>query len=250
MPRFTRAAAGGVLAELCLRQVDNKQRRSAIMKKNAILLLAAPLLFLFAGSNVRAQTDEPPRFEVGAQFSSLSIRNVFGTRTEPGFGGRFTYNLTDNFALEAEGDFFPHNERSNAFRTGGRAVEGLFGIKIGKRYKKFGFFGKARPGFISFSQGITEFTLVGQTGNPFTDINVSVKRLTHFAADIGGVLEFYPTRHLITRFDVGDTIIRQGQTTITTFYTTPGGTFAPLSQTFPTDTTHNFQFSAGVGFRF
>ncbi|HEV7377404.1 MAG TPA: outer membrane beta-barrel protein [Pyrinomonadaceae bacterium] len=220
------------------------------MKKNAILLFATVLLFLFASSKTQAQTDEPPKFEVGAQFSSLSINDGFGTRTEPGFGGRFTFNLTDNLALEAEGNFFPHNDRSNAFRTGGRAVEGLFGVKIGKRYKKFGLFGKARPGFISFSQGFTEFTVVGQTGNPFTDINVRVKRLTHFALDLGGVLEFYPTRHLVTRFDIGDTIIRQGQTTITTLSTTPGGTFVPLPLTFPTDTTHNFQFSAGVGFRF
>jgi hypothetical protein len=220
------------------------------MKKNAILLFATSLLFLFASRNAQAQADEPPRFEVGAQFSSLSINNGFETRTEPGFGGRFTYNLTDNFALEAEGNFFPHNDRSNAFRTGGRAAEGLFGVKIGKRYKKFGFFGKARPGFISFSQGLTEFTVVGQTGNPFSDIAVRVKRLTHFALDIGGVLEFYPTRHLVTRFDAGDTIIRQGQTTITTISGTSGGTFVPLPLTFPADTTHNFQFSAGVGFRF
>lgn len=220
------------------------------MKKNAILLFATILLFLFASGKAQAQADAPPKFEVGAQFSSLSINNGFGTQTEPGFGGRFTYNLTDNLALEAEGNFFPRNNRSNAFRTGGRAVEGLFGVKIGKRYKKFGFFGKARPGFASFSQGLTEFTVAGQTGNPFTDINVRVKRLTHFALDLGGVLEFYPTRHLVTRFDIGDTIIRQGQTTITTLSTTPGGTFVPLPLTFPADTTHNFQFSAGVGFRF
>jgi len=220
------------------------------MIKNAIFLFATTLLFLFASSKAQAQADAPPKFEVGAQFSSLSINDGFRARTEPGFGGRFTFNLTDNFALEAEGNIFPHNERSDAFRTGGRAVEGLFGVKIGKRYQKFGFFGKARPGFISFSQGFTEFTVVGQTGNPFTDIAVRVKRLTHFAADIGGVLEFYPTRHLVTRFDIGDTIIRLGQTTITTLTTTPGGTFAPLPLTFPTDTTHNFQFSAGVGFRF
>jgi hypothetical protein len=220
------------------------------MKKNAILLFAATLLFLFTDGKAQAQTDAPPKFEVGAQFSSLSINGAFSSRTEPGFGGRFTFNLTDNLALEAEGNFFPRSELSNAFRTGGRAVEGLFGVKIGKRYHKFGFFGKARPGFVSFSQGVTEFSIVGQTGNPFSDINVRVKRLTHFALDLGGVLEFYPTRHLVTRFDVGDTIIRQGQTTITTFSQTPGGTFTPLPITFPTDTTHNFQFSAGVGYRF
>lgn len=220
------------------------------MKRNVQLLFAGIILFLFTGSQAQAQSDETPKFEVGAQFSSLSINEDFNPRTEPGFGGRFTFNVTDNFALEAEGNFFPRRNLSNAFLTGGRAVEGLFGVKIGKRYKKFGVFGKARPGFLSFGQGIAEFIPTGQTGNPFTAFDVKLKRLTHFATDIGGVLEFYPSRRIVTRFDAGDTIIRFGSTTLNSFSLTPGGTFVPFSQTFPGHTTHNFQFSAGVGFRF
>lgn len=220
------------------------------MKKNVQLLFAGIILLLFSSSNAQAQSSETPKFEVGAQFSSLSINEDFNPRTEPGFGGRFTFNVTDNFALETEGNFFPRPNRSTAFLTGGRAVEGLFGVKIGKRYKRFGFFGKARPGFISFSQGIVEFIPTGQTANPFTAFDVRVKRLTHFATDIGGVLEFYPSRRIVTRFDAGDTIIRFGPTTINSFSLTPGGTFVPFSQTFPSHTVHNFQFSAGIGFRF
>ena len=221
------------------------------MKNRVILLFVASLLFLSINARAQSQADEPPKFEVGAQFSSLSIESGFGTRrTEAGIGGRFTYNMTDNFALEAEGDFFPRNDRSNAFRTGGRATEGLFGVKIGKRYRKFGLFGKARPGFVSFSQGLTEFNLIGQNPNLFSAIDVRVRRLTHFAADIGGVLEFYPSRRLVTRFEAGDTIIRYGQTTLNTFTQTSGGTFAPFSETFTGSVSHNFQFSAGVGFRF
>jgi hypothetical protein len=220
------------------------------MKKHAILLFASPLLFLFVSSQAQAQLKEPPKFEVGAQFTSLSIDNGFETRTEPGFAVRFTYNVTDNFALEAERDFFPRIDRSNAFRTGGRATEGLFGVKIGKRYQKFGLFGKARPGFISFSQGLTEYTLTGQNDNLFTAIDVRVRRLTHFATDIGGVLEFYPSRRIVTRFEAGDTIIRYGQTTLNSFGVTSGGTLIPFSETFSSRVAHSFQFSAGVGFRF
>lgn len=220
------------------------------MKKHAILLVATLLLFLLVSNQAQAQTTEVQKFEVGVQFSSLSVDNGFETRTEAGFGGRFTYNVTNNFALEAEGNFFPRRDRSNAFRTGGRATEGLFGVKIGKRYQKFGFFGKARPGFVSFSQGLTEFTLTGQTTNLFSAIDVRVRRLTHFAADIGGVLEFYPSRRIITRFEAGDTIIRYGQTTIDSFALTSGGTFVPFSETFTGGVSHDFQFSAGVGFRF
>ena len=221
------------------------------MRRNAIFTAAAAIILLISGGHraATAQTDELRKFEVGAQFSSLSIDVRGDTRTEAGFGGRFAYNVTDDFALEAEGNFFPKNDRSNAFRNGGRAVEGLFGVKIGKRYKRFGIFAKARPGFISFSQGRVEFIPTGST-DPFTALDVRVRRLTHFAADVGGVLEFYPSRGVFTRIDIGDTIIRYGQTTITTFAGTLGGTLTPVSLTVPGHTTHNFQFSAGVGFRF
>ncbi len=162
------------------------------MKRNIILMNATIILLLACGNNhdARAQSDELQKFEVGAQFSSLSIDKGGETRTEAGFGGRFTYNVTENFALEAEGNFFPRNDRFNAFRTGGRAVEGLFGVKLGKRYKRFGIFAKARPGFISFSQGLAEFIPTGITTDPFAAFDVRTKRLTHFAADIGGVMDF------------------------------------------------------------
>lgn len=223
------------------------------MKRNAILMAATAIIILLVGGHraALAQTDELQKFEVGAQFSSLSIDKGGETRTEPGVGGRFTYNVTDNFALEAEGNFFPKKDRFIAFRTGGRAVEGLFGVKIGKRYKRFGIFAKARPGFISFSQGLGEFTLTGATTtDPSSAFDVRIKRLTHFAADIGGVLEFYPSRRVFTRIDVGDTIIHYGQTTVTTYGFTPANTAVPFTVTIPSETTHNFQFSAGVGFRF
>jgi len=63
-----------------------------------------------------------PRFEIGAQFSSLSLNQhsvicfsvclTGGGRTdsEPGGGARFTYNLTDNIGLEAEGNGYWPNE--------------------------------------------------------------------------------------------------------------------------------------------
>jgi hypothetical protein len=222
-----------------------------LVKQNAILATASiTLLLCCCGHRVAlAQSNERQKFEVGVHFSALSIDDGGETRTEPGFGSRFTYNLTDNFAFEVEGNLFPKSERFRALRNGGRADEGLFGVKIGKRYKRLGIFGKARPGFIRFSQGRTEFDITGPTTDPFS-INARTKPLTHFVTDIGGVLEFYPSRRIITRFDVGDTIIRYGQTTITTLTGELGGTFVPLPLTFPSDTTHNFQFSAGVGFRF
>jgi hypothetical protein len=70
------------------------------------------------------------------------------------------------------------------------------------------------------------------------------------ALDIGGVLEFYPTRRVVTRFDFGDTIIRYGATTINSIDGPAGGPFVTTPITINGETRHSFQFSAGVGFRF
>jgi hypothetical protein len=222
------------------------------MKRNAILVAAATIILLSAGSHRRAvlaQSDELQKFEVGAHFTSLSLNKDFETDTEPGLGGRFTYNLTRNLALEAEGNFFPRNKRLS-FRDGGRAIQGLFGIKLGKRYKKFGIFGKARPGFISYSQGFFEFVPTTPTFDPGTQILTRNERLTHFSLDIGGVLEFYPSRRVFTRIDAGDTIIRLGETRVNNLTINAANQFVTIPLTVPGDTVHNFQFSAGVGFRF
>jgi hypothetical protein len=221
------------------------------MKRDTIALLVITTLLLILSGEANAQTDETRKFELGVHFSSLSIGDDEG-RTAPGFGGRFTFNLTDNFALEAEGNFFPKRASFSPFRTGGRAVEGLFGVKIGKRYKRFGVFGKARPGLISFSEGLTEFFPSTTIISPDTFFTVRTHRLTHFAADVGAVLELYVSRRIFTRFDAGDTIIKYGDTTSTstTFSGVVGGPFTQTQFTIPGKTTHNFQFNAGVGFRF
>jgi hypothetical protein len=203
---------------------------------------ALVLLCLFSvPGDIRAQAQEDaPKVELGVQFTSLTV-NESGSTNEAGVGGRITYNLTDNLALEAQFDFFPNGDRFRGSRAGGRIAQGLFGVKAGKRFEKFGVFGKVRPGFTSFSAGRREFIVV----SPGV-FDSRPHRETHFSTDVGAVLEFYPTRRIVTRFDAGDTIIRYGDTTGTFF------TGAGTPQSFPIrgETRHNFQFSAGVGFRF
>ncbi|HEX8127615.1 MAG TPA: outer membrane beta-barrel protein [Pyrinomonadaceae bacterium] len=209
---------------------------------------ALVLLCLFsAPGEVRAQATDAPKVEVGVQFTSLTLNNGFSP-TEPGFGGRVTYNLTDNVALEAQFDFFPNGRRFRGGRDGGRIAQGLFGVKAGKRFEKFGIFGKVRPGLTSFSAGREEVVVLPGVPDPVFGpaIRFEPRRETHFATDVGAVLEFYPTRRIVTRFDAGDTIIRYGDTT-GTFFT---GTGTPQSFPIPGEIRHNFQFSAGIGFRF
>lgn len=198
-----------------------------------------------------------PKYEAGIQFTSMSFNPARapcpeicftsddnGPITEPGFGGRFGYNLNDYLALEAEGNFFPRQQ--TVPRGGGRLLQGQFGAKIGKRWERLGIFGKARPGLLSFSK-VTQ--LVGTQQGFFGSIPIEfgifrVKRKSYFSMDVGGVIEFYMSRRLMTRIDVGDTIVNYSEAAV-------GGFLAsrPIVRR-PPETHHNFQFTAGVGFRF
>jgi len=201
---------------------------------------------LITYSNSFAQSQDLPKFEVGAEFSSLR-RESFETRMEPGVGARFTFNLNRSVAFETAGYFYP--DKCFSCRNAGNMSQFVAGVKAGKRFEKWGVFAKARPGFVSFSRG--EFNVLPASSFGIFPFNVEPNRVTSFAADLGGVLEFYPTKKIVTRFDAGDTIIHFGRRT------TNGVAFDPISQTVtfipitqPARTTHNFQFTAGVGFRF
>lgn len=219
--------------------------------------IASLVFALVATVTAAAQQDETPRFEVGGHFSSTSFDeptvNLFirpatcpTVKSKPGFGGRFTYNITRAVAAEAEADFYPNgdNECSDDY-TVGRAAQGLFGVKAGKRFKSFGLYGKVRPGFVRFGQAFAGTRreggdLINQTGR------------TNFAVDLGGVVEFYPSRRVVTRFDFGDTIIRYKELRYELPPLCPVNPSLPCLTTGerPGATTHNFQFTAGVGFRF
>lgn len=201
---------------------------------------------LFMQVNSVAQSNDVPKFEVAAEFSTLQRQGFGEVRTEPGPGVRFTFNFNSMFAVEAAGYLFPH--QCDICRNGGNMSQVVAGVKVGKRFEKWGIFGKVRPGMVSFSRG--EFTAVLTPGGP-SPFNFETNRITSFATDVGGVLEFYPSRRIVTRFDFGDTIIHFRPRTIN------GVSFNQITQevtlfpfTRPARTTHSFQFSAGVGFRF
>ncbi|MGH9901675.1 MAG: outer membrane beta-barrel protein [Pyrinomonadaceae bacterium] len=219
------------------------------------LLFTAAIIFtslFFGATGASAQTDDPPKVEVGVQFSSLTVRpgGQFGwSETEPGFGGRITYNFNRNVAVEAEGNFFP-GESPRTTTTGGRAFQGQFGVKAGKRFEKFGVFAKIRPGFIRFNDvlNITGVEVLEFEGERFIIPQFTTPSRTYFSTDVGGVLEFYPSRRIVTRIDIGDTIIRFGsRREFSPIFPPPAG---QEIITRPAETTHNFQFSAGIGFRF
>ena len=223
--------------------------------RKPLLLIALIISYIsFYQQDGRAQSEpeksKATRYEIGAQFTSITFSP---DHTQPGLGARFTFNFNDNFALEAETNYFPNdNGIISDSRDNGRVTEGLFGVKAGKRFKNFGIFGKARPGFISATRGFGDVVITGPpaAGSVFPESEFRPRRLTHLAFDLGGVLEFYPSRRIVTRFDAGVTIMRVGQTTFQGFAAGPGGTVIVAPITIPGDTSANFQFSAGIGYRF
>ena len=190
------------------------------------------------------------KFEVGAQFSSLRL-NFFaqsqlpelgfeGAEVQSGFGGRLTYNFNSSIGAEVQTDFYPA-ELSNFAngRGGGNIWQVQAGPKIGKRFEKFGVFGKIRPGAVSFSNAL----IFDLHQNPFL-ARFHFERRTYFSLDVGGVLEFYPSPRIVLRFDGGDTIIRYSDTNV------PTNSLREPVERIPAESRHQFQFSAGVGFRF
>ena len=77
---------------------------------------------------------------------------------------------------------------------------------------------------------------------------------TSFAFDAGGIVEYYPNKRLVVRFDAGDTILHFGERlAVTSVPALNPGVTIPFKIGLlgaPAETTHNFQGSIGVGFRF
>jgi hypothetical protein len=179
-------------------------------------------------SNTMAQdnTRDTPRYELGVHITTLSVAERGDHDTS--LGGRFTFNLNKYLSLEAEGNRFLEN------REGGGTNEdqGLFGLKAGIRKNKFGVFAKVRPGY-------TRFGLLGTASGP----NSFGQLHTRATVDVGGVVEYYPARHLALRLDVGDTMINFKQGDF--FYhrlDEPMFVRSGLS--------HNLQINIGAAFRF
>ncbi|HET9786331.1 MAG TPA: hypothetical protein VFP47_04310, partial [Pyrinomonadaceae bacterium] len=202
---------------------------------NRTSFLAAAVCIFLLHSVALSQSQDPPKFEVAGEFTTLERGDFSGRRTDPGFGGRFTYNLNKVFSLEAAAYFFPKGCFS--CRENGRVTEVLGGVKVGKRFDTWGIFAKARPGVISFSQG--DFQLVPAGGGPFP-FRFETNNLNGFATDVGAVLEFYPSKRIVTRFDAGDTIIYFPSRTRQFVQFDPSGGFTLVPFTIGNRTTHNF----------
>ena len=201
------------------------------------IIFALLTALLLAPAAARAQATDAPdveahRVEVGAFYTGVKLEG-FG-ETVNGLGGRFGYNFNKNFALDTEFSFFPEAHLGN--RQSGQKTQAFAGVKAGARSRYVGVFAKARPGVMFIGEVTSGFncnnTSFGQTCRPSHN---------NFAFDAGGVLELYPSSRSIIRLDAGDTIVRIRNANLGILTGGPTAT---------SDTTHNFQFSVGFGYRF
>ncbi len=186
------------------------------MNKAFWIALAVPLLLLAGGftSQVKAQG-----LEVGAQVAAHSVPELGETRF--GYGFRFTEGLYPFVSLDSEINFFPTSSTGNLGET-----QGFFGLKAGLKVGRWGVFAKLRPGFDSFGGGSFEQRLTSRT---------------HFALDIGGVVEYYVLPRVALRLDLSDVMTDFGGATLVTG---PGRAGIPLGSQ------HNFESTFGAVLRF
>ena len=199
--------------------------------KKALSVFA--LVLAFGRCELQAQTADP-KLEVGVHYTAIDL-DVFDSR-ESGGGVRLSYNINKYLAVEAEGNIFD-------FRIGDHptddflAVQGLLGVKAGLRKRHLGVFAKVRPGVANFPMlkvherfcsGLQPCEGSGRSGS-------------RFALDTGAVVELYPTKKIIVRLDIGDTMIRFRDDS---FFRSSA--LVRINDGF----SHNFQWGVGVGFRF
>ena len=186
-----------------------------------------------------SETNIPGNWEFGPLFSTMMLArqgSYSNPRTEPGFGGYASYRFYGPLYLDGDLLYFPTTTTLSGPQDGGTILQGTFGLKGGIRRNHFGFFGKARPGFHTYSQALATVTDDGST------ISYTYTRSTNFALDLGGIIEFYPRESGTLRIEVGDTHLYFADRTYLvngTPVTSPGGKLQ-----------HTIQFTFGYGWRF
>lgn len=152
-----------------------------------VLTCAAISLWLACVPTPAQETN--PKYEFGIHYAALKVTEK--SDTDSGTGLRFTYNFNDYLGVEAEETYFPNLREGSE----GNERQGLFGVRAGKRNKRYGVFAKVRPGY-------TRFYSLGTPSSTFFE-----QDRTRFTVDVGGVFEYYPHRNVAIRVDAGDTMI-------------------------------------------
>src|SRR5262249_44020667 len=192
------------------------QKEGKRLKSDCMTRWIFALLVLFCSSTAFAEEKRRP-FELGVQITAVHLHKI--DETPFGLGARASYDVAKHVAIDGEVDHYPENPSGNFGETAA-----LVGFKSGWRSGRFGAFAKARAGMMNFGGGFFKQRL---------------ERKTVADADLGGVLEYYPSPRTVIRIDLGDTVLFYGSQSL-----------QPSFPSHPLGTVHNFQPGFGFGWRF
>jgi hypothetical protein len=185
------------------------------------------------------ETKVPGNWEFGPLFSAMMISReglTENVRTEPGVGGYASYRFYGVFYLDGDLLYFPRRPDVAGPHDGGTILQGLVGLKGGIRRNHFGFFGKVRPGFHSYSDALTGITTSDSTST------YSYGRSNNFVLDLGGIVELYPNERSTVRIEIGDTHL---------FFNTRDVNVDSVTESFDGGKMqHSIQLIVGYGWRF
>src|SRR5215217_6449049 len=125
--------------------------------------LVSLLLTVITFASIAVAQSKKEKVEIGVQSTSLTLvhPDFPFDDTQAGIGGGLAYNFNRSIAAEAEINFFP--QKQFILAADGNAIQAQFGVKVGKRFEKFGVFGKVRPGFLSVDR-VASFIPGSQVG--------------------------------------------------------------------------------------
>jgi hypothetical protein len=178
-----------------------------------------------------------PRFNLGGLYA-LHLRTHLlnqDLESDTGTGAWGNYNFSRWGAVDVAAFYLPHDDHTADYQDGGQAFEAYAGLKAGLRTHRFGYFAKFRPGAIRFARTLQE------EDSTQTSFSVRYDKFYDLAFDTGGVIEFYPARHLILRTDIGDDLLWYPARTVIL-----NGSSASV----PGRGANSFLFLTGAGWRF
>jgi len=228
VPAYSASYAGGGTATLPGKINDTTRLSFGVAYRPGALIKNEP------------ENKVPGNWEFGPLFSTMMIAReglTDNVRTEPGYGGYASYRFFGVFYLDGDLLYFPRSPALSGPHDGGTILQGLVGLKGGIRRNHFGFFGKVRPGFNSYSQALTSVTTTG--GSTPVD---GYGRSTNFVLDLGGIIELYPSKRSTLRLEVGDTHLFFGTRNVNV-----DGTIEPVGGG---KMQHSIQVVVGYGWRF
>src|SRR5262249_21397415 len=98
-------------------------------------------------------------------------------------------------AFESQVDFFPQHAVPLSLVQGGQTLQAVFGVRAKViQNRHISVFGLVRPGILHFTDVL--FT-TSDPANPLV-----TRPVTYFVLNLGGGIEYYPSRRWILRFDI------------------------------------------------